>query len=110
MSDSFANPWTIARQGPLSVGFPRLECWSGLPFPSPGGVNLGVLIFLVNIRMIWKDFELPDVQASDLKSGTLGWNPNREIFKAPHMISLCDQFEKKWTNILLAYQPHLMTH
>ena len=25
-----------ARQAPLSMGFPRQECWSGLPFPSPG--------------------------------------------------------------------------
>ena len=30
-------PWTIARQ-PLSVGFPRQEYWSGLPFPSPGNL------------------------------------------------------------------------
>ena len=28
--------WTVARQGPLSMGFPRQESWSGLPFPSPG--------------------------------------------------------------------------
>ena len=32
----FANPWTIAHQAPLSIGFPRQEYWSGLPFPSPG--------------------------------------------------------------------------
>ena len=31
-----ASPWTIARQAPLSVGFPRQEYRSGLPFPSPG--------------------------------------------------------------------------
>ena len=30
------TPWTVARQAPLSMGFPRQECWSGLPFPSPG--------------------------------------------------------------------------
>ena len=36
MSDSFATPWTVAHQVPLSVGFPRQEYWSGLPFPSPG--------------------------------------------------------------------------
>ena len=36
MSDSFATPWTVARQASLSVGFPRKEYWSGLPFPSPG--------------------------------------------------------------------------
>ena len=28
--------WTVARRVPLSVGFPRQEYWSGLPFPSPG--------------------------------------------------------------------------
>ena len=37
MSDSFATPWTIAHQAPLSIGFPRQEYWSGLPFPSPRG-------------------------------------------------------------------------
>ena len=30
------TPWTVARQAPLSMGFPRQEHWSGLPFPSPG--------------------------------------------------------------------------
>ena len=33
--DSFATPWTVARQNPLSMGFPRQEYWSGLPFPPP---------------------------------------------------------------------------
>ena len=28
--------WTIARQAPLSMGFPTEEYWSGLPFPPPG--------------------------------------------------------------------------
>ena len=36
MSDSFATPWTVAHQVPLSMGFSRQECWSGLPFPCPG--------------------------------------------------------------------------
>ena len=34
--DSFATLWTVAHQGPLSMGFSRQEYWSGLPFPSPG--------------------------------------------------------------------------
>ena len=34
MSNSFAIPWTVAHQAPLSMGFPRQEYWSGLPFPS----------------------------------------------------------------------------
>ena len=36
MSDSFVTPWTAAHWAPLSMGFPRQESWSGLPFPSPG--------------------------------------------------------------------------
>ena len=39
----FAAPWTVARQGPLSMGFPGQEYWSGLPFPSPGDLpNPGI--------------------------------------------------------------------
>ena len=30
------TPWTGAHQAPLSMGFPRQEYWSGLPFPPPG--------------------------------------------------------------------------
>ena len=37
VSDSVA-PWTIACQAPLSTRFPRQEYWSGLPFPTPGGL------------------------------------------------------------------------
>ena len=36
---SSATPWTEARQAPLSMGFPRQEYWSGLPFPFPGGLS-----------------------------------------------------------------------
>ena len=32
----FVNPWTVACQAPLSMGFSRQGYWSGLPFPSPG--------------------------------------------------------------------------
>ena len=32
-----ATPWIVARQAPLSAGFPRQEHCSGLPFPSPRG-------------------------------------------------------------------------
>ena len=32
----FATLWTVARQAPLSTGFPRQEYWSKWPFLSPG--------------------------------------------------------------------------
>ena len=39
----FAAPWTVVCQAPLSVGFPREEYCSGLPFPSPGDLpNPGI--------------------------------------------------------------------
>ena len=36
VSNSFSTSWTVALQAPLSMGLPRQEFWSGLPFPSPG--------------------------------------------------------------------------
>ena len=30
------NPWTVAHQAPLSMGFSRQGCWSGLPSTSSG--------------------------------------------------------------------------
>ena len=30
------TPWTVARQPLLSMGFPRQEYWTELPFPSSG--------------------------------------------------------------------------
>ena len=35
-SNSFATPWTLGCQAPLSKGFSRQEYGSGLPCPSPG--------------------------------------------------------------------------
>ena len=44
MSDS-VTPWTIASQASLSIGFPRQESWSGLPFTPPGDLpNPGIEI------------------------------------------------------------------
>ena len=34
----FGSPWTVVCQVPLSMGFPRQEYWSRLPFPSPGNL------------------------------------------------------------------------
>ena len=52
VSDSFTIPRTIACRVPLSMGFPRLEYWSGLPFPPPGnfpnpGIKPGSPVSLV---------------------------------------------------------------
>ena len=33
------TPWTVACQSPLSLGFPRQEYWSGLPFSTSGDLS-----------------------------------------------------------------------
>ena len=38
-SSPTAIPWTVARQAPLSMGFPRQEYGSGWPFPSSGDLS-----------------------------------------------------------------------
>ena len=50
----FAQPWTVARQAPLPMGFPRSEYWSGLPFPPPG------------------DLPVPETEPAPLTSPVLG--------------------------------------
>jgi len=47
----FGTLWTVPCQAPLSMGFPRQEYWSGLPFPSLGdlptpGLNTHLLYLL----------------------------------------------------------------
>ena len=71
MSDSFATPWAVACQAPLSMGFPRQEYRGGRPSPSPGDIpnlptspawqadslplsHLGSPVLLVNSYFLWE--------------------------------------------------------
>ena len=50
---TLVTPWTVTHQPPLSMGFPRQEYWSELPFPSPGdlpnpGIESGSPVLLVD--------------------------------------------------------------
>ena len=46
----FATPWTITHQAQtLSMGFPRQECWNGLPFPTITIVTYGIIC--VNLKI-----------------------------------------------------------
>ena len=51
---TLCNPWTIARQTPLSIGFSRQEYWSGLPFLFLGGIcsTQGSNLSLLHYRKI----------------------------------------------------------
>ena len=56
----FATPWTVAYQAPPSMGFSRQECWSGVPFPSPGDLpDPGIEPGSPALRADALPFELP---------------------------------------------------
>ena len=38
----FATPWSVAHQAPLSMGFSKQECWSGLCTPPGDLPNSGI--------------------------------------------------------------------
>ena len=75
---TLCSSWTIACQAPLSMGFPRQEFWSGLPFPSPGDLpNLGIKL------------KSPAWQADSLPLSHLGsWRKTCSVTKL--CLTLCD--------------------
>ena len=52
---TLCNTGTVACQTPLSIGFPKQECWSGLPFHSPGDLPDPHLLCLLH----WQVDSLP---------------------------------------------------
>ena len=69
MSYSFATPWTVARQAPLSMEFLRQHYWSELPFASAGDLpDPGI------------DPVSPAWQADPLPPGSHLGSPNTIVF------------------------------
>ena len=50
----FATLWTVAHQSPLSMGYARQECWSGLPCP----VNIYLHLFAETNRTLYINYNL----------------------------------------------------
>ena len=51
---TLCDPWAIACQAPLSMGFLRQECWNGLPFPSSEDLpNPGIESSTLAWRIPW---------------------------------------------------------
>ena len=60
----FATPWMVAHYTPLSMGFPRQEYWSRLPFPTPedlpnSGINPMSPAFPVSPALAGGFFPIP---------------------------------------------------
>ena len=78
VSDTFATPWTVAHQAPLSIAFPRQEYWSGLPLPPPGDLSDPRIetppaspALAGRFTTSWAAGEAPFPQSSKLRSTTI---------------------------------------
>ena len=88
LSDS-ETPWAVACQAPLSMGFSRQGCWSGLPFPSPGDLpDPGIAPVSPVSPALQADSLLAESLTSP--SDTLCWSP-----KAP-------QSPQIWAQLILS--------
>jgi len=90
------TPWVVARQASLSLGFPRQEYWSGLPFPSPGDLpDPGI------------EPISPALQADSLLTEPPG-NPGT-LLRTSKSFLLCIFFSLEWTCLwLLSYAVPLL--
>ena len=60
----------VAHQDPLSLGFPRLEYWSGLPFPSPGDLpDPGIELESLGAPVVQMDSLPPELPGKPKYSG-----------------------------------------
>ena len=66
------TPWTVARQAPLSMGFPRQEYWSELPSPSPGDLpDPGIELVCLTLAGFFLTAEPPGKDPQNLQWGPI---------------------------------------
>ena len=79
---TLVNPWTVACQVPLSMGFSRQESWSGLPFPSPG--DLPDLRIKLGSPTLQADSQLTELWVKPMKNNLKNyWYITESFFCAP---------------------------
>ena len=83
----FVTPWTVAHQAPLSMGFPRQELWSGLPFPPPGdlpdpGIEFKSPVFQVDSLPSEPPRKLTDEDVCGQTQGPV-WGLLRQVHSYP---------------------------
>ena len=82
---------TVAHQASLSMGFCRQECWSGLPFPSPG-----------DLPDSGTESRSPVLLADSLPSEPLGKPPEVSIETSVHICS-CEVNRAKLEDEMLLF-------
>ena len=100
MSESFVTPWAMAHQALLSMEFYRQEYWSGLPFPSPGGLLhcRQILYWLSHLERINSRISEVEEQISELEV-TMVKIISEEQNKLKWMKGTNDSLRDLWDNI-----------
>ena len=111
------------RQSPLSLGFPRQEYWSGLPFPSPGDLpNPGIKLvspalacgFFITkppgkstknsprtvTELLWKVMELIYVLHGTGPGTVVVWRPGTCLKLGPHPYAVIETTYKQRRTLL----------
>ena len=81
---TLATPWTVACQAALTLGFPRQECWSGLPFPSPGDLlhrGIEPAVFCIGRQILYTEPPGKSHPEHPLKESLLCDFPGDPVFK-----------------------------
>ena len=89
---TFATPWTVAHQAPLSMGFSRQEYWSRLPFPSPRHLQTYFDLFS-KLLQLWKD--------CGKMGGMLGGSENKSelyVYYDYNFVKICMQITRTRKN------------
>ena len=98
---TLATPWAVPQQAPQSVGFPRQEYWSRLPFPSPGNLHdPGIEPGSPALAGGFFTHELlgRPITMRDGKVVTQGWFPLACVGVTSHILLPCQGWI--WTQIL----------
>ena len=83
------QPWTIACQSPLNMGFPKQEYWSGLTFPSSGDLSHPrdrICISCINRHILfhwaiseaWQEIKLQNTQTAHTAQYQKNKQPSRK--------------------------------
>ena len=75
----FVTPWAVVFKVPLSMGYSRQECWSGLPCPPPEDLPDLCLLQLLHCRQILYHWATGEVQCLDTslneETTSILWKP-----------------------------------
>ena len=98
----FATPWAVAYQAPPSMGFPRQECWSELPFPPPGDLpNPGI--------EPWSPILQADALLSEPPGKSLKWKSDNNL-EERMKIENNHSVDKSWWYFHIYFRTKVLSH